>query len=144
MTWIDADIQDGFLRRRGWRGRWLTIYHHRYSGEKEKTMRFHRHPWKWSISIVLRGYLADLVYGKGEHPLFREAGDIQLYRSDDMHRLESTGYNTHTLFIGICRQQKHGRNATVKYREGYGHYSEDSGEIQPPELSTATHGNMLL
>ena len=59
MKRIDAVLQRGFMTRRGWRGRWLTVYHHSYNGAREKSERFHVHPWRWAISIIYRGAFTD-------------------------------------------------------------------------------------
>ena len=62
MTWIRSDIQDGFSLRRGWRGRYLTVYLHKYSGKVEATERLHGHPWKLAVSILLWGYMVEVIH----------------------------------------------------------------------------------
>ena len=42
MRAIDVRIQGRWLRRRGLRGRWITVYVHRYGGQ-ESTERLHSH-----------------------------------------------------------------------------------------------------
>ena len=60
MRMIDVRIQGSWLRRRGVRGRWITVYLHRYGGS-ESTERMHSHPWVLAFGIVLRGRLLEFV-----------------------------------------------------------------------------------
>ena len=118
---VSVDIQDGFLRRTGWLGRWLTIYRHRYSGSREVSGRDHNHPWRLAIAIVLSGGYDEMVNGKWKTRL---APSIHWYKNSDYHRLSSIAPNTLTLFIGLCRKQR--RRACYDEMTPYGaaHYTE--------------------
>ena len=132
MTYIESKIQDGYMTRRGWRGRWITIYRHDYGGKPEKSERFHIHPWKWSISIVIRGRLTDEINMTTKqvpscwNPVTynRLPKSIKVYHRRHEHRILSVGKNTMTIFIGLFRHKRSTRNADVKVKEGYCHYTE--------------------
>ena len=132
MTFISTRIQKGYLRRIGFRGRWLTVYWHRYGGRPEKSERFHQHPWEWVVSVVLRGYLWDATPVQPDPPFSRRMGSVAVYRRGQEHRIRSAGKGTMSLFVGWNRTQESIPNATVKCREGYCHYTELSGHIDEP------------
>ena len=121
MKRVKVDIQDGFLKRSGWMGRWLTVYRHRYSGAKEVSGREHCHPWKLVISVVLSGGYDEVVNGKTKTRL---APSAHIYRAGDWHRLMAVAPGTLTLFIGLRRVQEVSPcyNETTRY--GAAHYSE--------------------
>ena len=120
MTKIDNEIQNGYLRRSGWRGRIVTTYSHHYRGRQEVTERFHTHPWLLSISIVWRGqYIDDLVT---KSKLRRYS--IHFYTRSTLHRVNAAEKGTRSLFFGFFRSQKEKSNYTVKTSEGFCHYSE--------------------
>ena len=119
MTPITVSVQDGWLLRKGWRGRWLTAYLHRYNG-KESTERIHTHPWLLAFGIVLRGWIFEQI---GEKHLVRRPGSIRIYTRRTSHRIVQA--DAITLFVGLCRSQaKLDRAAEIKTREGYCHYTE--------------------
>ena len=128
MTYIESKIQDGYMTRRGWRGRWLTVYRHDYGGKPEKSERFHVHPWRWAISIVVKGFIHDSILSetgsRGRYPY-----SISVYRQSTSHRIIEADKKTVTLFIGIFRTQEPTHNADVKVKEGYCHYTELGGDI---------------
>ena len=130
MEYIESDIQDGFMLRRGFRGRWLTVYVHRYSGKSELSERLHCHPWWLSFGLVLRGwFVEEVVRGSGLGLLRRGRFSVGYYGRCDRHRIMSVGGGTVTLFVGLLRRQDEGENATESFREGFGHYSERSGKV---------------
>lgn len=130
MTFIDSVIQNGFMRRRGWRGRWVTAYVHLYGGRTEETERFHSHPWKWAVSIVVAGpgFREQWEEKRGDEEIVRERWrspfSIRVYASDDRHRIVHAEEGTRSLFIGLFRQQHESRCATISVPEGYCHYTE--------------------
>lgn len=122
MTFISKRIQEGFLHRRGFRGRWLTAYYHRYDGASEETERYHSHPWTLAVSIVLWGAFVDDVE-KGAMRV-RRPFSIALYRPSTRHRVLTPRSGTRSLFFGLCRQQNESRCATLRVPEGFAHYTE--------------------
>lgn len=135
MAFIDVDIQDGFLRRRGWRGKWLTVYWHRYGGMRERSERFHCHPWRFAVSVVFGGWLDDelLIYSteycQQAESRMRGPLSVSFYGSRDRHRIAASRSGTRTLFLGFGRRQSAGENATEEFPEGFGHYTERSGKV---------------
>ena len=124
MKYIDVDIQ-GFMRRRGFRGRWVTVYWHTYSGHMEKTERYHSHPWRRAISIILKGgFMDDRICYAGKDKFCRKAPSLSTYSWMDQHRIMWAEAGTVSLFIGINRNPFPSKNATEKTKEGYCHYSE--------------------
>ena len=123
MRYIDVNVQNGFLRRRGLRGRWLTVYFHRYGGA-EVTERLHSHPWRYCFGVVLWGKLRELVKDAqcASTLRVRGPGSFQGYRSGDMHRIiKGRGAS---LFLGFGRTQRLLPCATERVPEGFAHYSE--------------------
>lgn len=110
------------MRRRGLRGRWLTVYLHRYDGS-ESTERFHTHPWWLSFGIVLRGYLIEVVRPSNEVWRYRGVGSIGVYSKSTAHRIaKGDGLS---LFIGLMRTQSPiTRAAECLTKEGFCHYTE--------------------
>ena len=127
MRVVNVKVQDSWLHRRGIRGRWVTVYIHRYGGQ-EKTERFHSHPWMVAIGVLLRGNLLEVMGDKGSPPRRRGALSVGLYRRGTLHRIE--GGNAMTVFVGLLRSQTRiERTAEVRTAEGYCHYTE----IMPDE-----------
>ena len=126
MKRVKTNIQDGWLLRNGFMGRWLTVYSHTFSGADEVSERFHAHPWLLTISVVLRGgYCERLsVPGGFDKVKFRNAFNIHWYRSGVKHRIETMKPGTRTLFFGFGRTQKMAPYATEETPYGYAHYSE--------------------
>ena len=128
MRRIDNIIQNGFMRRRGFRGRWLTIYLHRYGGKAESTERFHAHPWRWAFGLVLSGRLVEDTGALGlSRRAVRRPLSLAKYRnlpgrSVDHHRVVSA--DGLTLFVGFLRHQDKCAGATAFTREGWAHYTE--------------------
>ena len=140
MTYIKNKIQDGYLLRKGWRGRFLTVYSHTYGKNPEKTGRSHKHPWWLAISVVWRGSLHDIIVGEDwniddrsvtpweEHR--ERAGrwfwpSITFYTRTTEHRVGiHTEPGTQSVFIGLFRIQDPAPNATVCTSEGFAHYTE--------------------
>ncbi len=58
MKKLYLSIQGGWLTRVGHRGRFLTVYRYWYWGG-ENTERFHSHPWRFSVGVVLRGWIEE-------------------------------------------------------------------------------------
>ena len=133
MKFISTHIQNGYLHRVGIRGRWLTVYWHRYGGRPEKSERFHQHPWRWVASVLLWGWFDDHEAGKSEPPWARKAPSLRIYPRRMRHRVLHTKPGTMSLFIGFDRTQESMPNATVKCPEGYCHYTELSGQIDEPQ-----------
>ena len=79
MRAIDVRIQGRWLRRRGLRGRWITVYVHRYGGQ-ESTERLHSHPWAVAFGVVLRGRLLEVVGVPGNSPRRRGFLSVGMYR----------------------------------------------------------------
>ena len=130
MTYINANIQDGFLRRRGFRGRFLTAYWHRYAGKEEVSGRSHAHPWRFSFGVVLSGgFEEEIVYFPKNRRKLRRFLSVSFYFPITFHRLLSVKKNTHTLFFGFFRHQSASPPAMVSCPEGYCHYSELYGDV---------------
>ena len=122
MRMIDVRIQGSWLRRRGVRGRWITVYLHRYGGS-ESTERMHSHPWVLAFGIVLRGRLLEFVGADGSTPRRRGFLSVGMYRQRTMHRIEDG--DALTVFVGLLRTQARiERAAEVSTAEGYCHYTE--------------------
>ena len=118
---VDVDIQEGFLRRAGWMGRWVTAYRHRYSGAAEKSGRDHNHPWALAVSIVLTGGYSEWVNCE---PKTRKAFSVHWYKNSDHHRLGRVSPGTLTVFVGLCRKQSVGPCYRTMTPYGAAHYSE--------------------
>ena len=121
MKRVRCDIQDGFLKRSGWLGRWITIYVHRYSGAKEVSGRSHNHPWRLAIAVVLSGGYDEIVDGEERTRL---SPSIHWYKNSDQHRLSAIAPGTLTLFIGLFRKQKAAPCYDRMTRYGAAHYTE--------------------
>ena len=127
MKAINVRIQGSWLHRRGLRGRWVTIYLHRYGGQ-ESTERLHSHPWVVAFGVVLRGTLLEFVAAEGSAPRRRGFLSLAIYRRSTMHRIEDG--DAVTFFMGLLRtQERIERAADVRTAEGYCHYTE----IMPDE-----------
>ena len=110
-----------FLHRKGFRGRWLTVYLHRYTGRLEETKRFHCHPWSLAISIVLKGGFMEFIPTQ-TRSIHRKAWSIDFYNRDYEHRVWcGKGLS---LFIGLNRIQHRDTNAESLTKEGGAHYTE--------------------
>ena len=127
MRAIDVRIQGSWLHRRGLRGRWITVYVHRYGG-KESTERPHSHPWAVAFGVVLRGRLLEVVGLEESFSRRRGFLSVGMYRRRTLHRVEDG--DAVTLFVGLMRTQTRiERAAEVRTAEGYCHYTE----IMPDE-----------
>ena len=127
MKAIDVRIQGSWLHRRGLRGRWVTVYVHRYGGQ-ESTERLHSHPWVLAFGVVLRGRLLEVVGGETSSPRRRGLLSVAIYRRGTLHRIEDG--DALTVFVGLLRTQvRIERAAEVRTAEGFCHYTE----IQPDE-----------
>ena len=124
-VWIDNRIQGGFMRRRGLRGKWLTVYVHTYGGKPEITERLHNHPWRLAVGITLWGWIQEVRRGRnGDKPFARKAPSFALYRRGDYHRVVAA--EGCSVFIGICRR-KFGApcyDRPMPKFQGWGHYTE--------------------
>ena len=130
MKYIDAKIQGNFLWRRGIRGKYLTSYLHIYGGDSERTERFHNHPWKYAVSIVLwKGFDDEHIIDDRITSHKRRMFSIKIYNSELRHRLANPKKGTISLFFGIMRTQHPMRGATIQTKEGYCHYTEFNGFI---------------
>ena len=128
MRAIDVRIQGSWLHRRGLRGRWITLYVHRYGG-KESTERLHSHPWAVAFGVVLSGRLLEVVGLEESRSRRRGFLSIGMYRRQTLHRVE--GGDAVTVFVGLMRTQTRiEQSAEVRTAEGYCHYTE----IMPGEL----------
>lgn len=122
MRVIDVKIQGSWLHRRGLRGRWITVYVHRYGGQ-ESTERLHSHPWLLAFGVVLRGRLLEVVGEEGGSPRRRGFLSLRLYWRGTLHRIEDG--NALTVFAGFLRTQKRiERAAEISTPEGFCHYTE--------------------
>ena len=127
MKAINVKIQGSWLHRRGVRGRWVTVYVHRYGGQ-ESTERPHSHPWVVAFGMVLRGNLLEVVGAEGRSPRRRGFLSLGMYRRGTLHRIEHG--DAVTVFVGLLRTQARiERAAEVRTSEGYCHYTE----IMPDE-----------
>ena len=122
MKMIDVKIQDTWLRRRGLRGRWVTVYLHRYGG-REGTERMHSHPWVLAFGVVVSGRLMEVVGTEGSAPRRRGFLSVGVYRKQTRHRIEDG--DAVTVFVGLHRTQvRIERAAEIRTAEGYCHYTE--------------------
>ena len=127
MRTVDVRIQGSWLHRRGLRGRWITVYVHRYGGQ-ESTERLHSHPWVMAFGVVLSGRLLEVVGTEGRPPRRRGFLSVGIYRRSTLHRIEDG--DAFTVFIGFLRTQNRiERAAEIRTAEGYCHYTE----IMPDE-----------
>ena len=127
MKHILSNIQNGYLIREGYRGRWITIYKHLYNGNPERTERYHSHPWKLAISFVIKGGFIDDIERRWKKR--RRRFSIAFYGPNLRHRLIYIKPGTKSIFIGFFRTQIPIKSADVACEEGYCHYSEMSGNI---------------
>ena len=118
------------MTRIGLRGRFITVYFHKYTNVFEKTERLHAHPFKLSISLHYRGWMREhrvwnkvrRVDGVFQRLFTREAPSVEIYRFTDQHRiLLGKG---RSIFVGLNRTQVESPNATVSTKQGFAHYSE--------------------
>ena len=117
--WIKNE--DSIMIRRGWRGKKLTVYLHRYNGKREQTGRYHDHPFRKAISIVLFGYIAEYIPREFCRDI-RTEFNVRVYSHGELHRvLKGSGWS---LFIGLDRVSSKMANATERVEQGYCHYSE--------------------
>ena len=122
MRIIDVRIQGSWLRRCGLRGRWITVYLHRYDGE-ESTERLHSHPWVLAFGVVLRGGLQEIVGAKRSSPRKRGFLSVGIYPKRTLHSIQ--GGDAVTVFFGLLRTQKPIKKAAeIRTAEGYCHYTE--------------------
>lgn len=122
MKRINRNIQEPWLHRRGFRGKWITIYFHRYKGS-ESTERFHSHPWALAIGIVLRGSLYETIENSDNQPRRRGLLSIGIYTKRTRHRIEKG--HADTIFFGLLRTQtKIVQAAPYRTRQGYCHHTE--------------------
>ena len=127
MRAVDVRIQGTWLHRRGLRGRWITVYVHRYGGQ-ESTERLHSHPWVLAFGVVLSGSLLEVIGTEDRPPRRRGFMSFGLYWRNTLHRIEDG--DALTVFIGLLRTQNRiERAAEVRTAEGYCHYTE----IMPDE-----------
>lgn len=123
MRWINNKIQGDFMHRRGLRGRWITIYLHKYGGKPEETERYHSHPWRWTFGLLLWGWMQEARGGLGAK--LRRAPSIAAYHRSDEHRvIAAKGWS---LFVGIGRSQEGHRCYGCHLMDtfsSFGHYTE--------------------
>ena len=126
------------MRRAGFRGRWITVYWHRYLGDGDKTERAHNHPWRLAISAVLCGRFTERGSRRGQarKDHVREAHSVKLYRRDYSHRIISAEPGTLTLFVGLLRDQDTSPCAMLMLREGACHYTEAGEPIAKRKART--------
>ena len=116
MRAIDVRIQGSWLRRRGLRGRWITVYVHRYGGQ-ESTERLHSRPWVVAFGVVLRGRLLEVGGAEGSSPRRRDFLSLGMYQRGTLHRIEDG--DAVTVFVGLLRTQARiERAAEVRTAEG--------------------------
>ena len=120
MRLINNVIQNGF-HRRGLRGGLLSIYIHHYDGYAESTGRYHRHPWRWALSIQLRGVMEDVPHGGATD--LRRGFSVRVYGKAHRHWVaRADGWS---LFIGICRNGHPTSNADCRTEDRlWAHYTE--------------------
>lgn len=122
MKAVDVMIQGSWLRRRGVRGRWITVYVHQYGG-RESTERLHSHPWAVAFGVVLRGRLIEVLGTEDCTPRRRGLLSLAMYRRETRHRIEQG--DAVTVFVGILRTQTPIEGAAeIRTAEGYCHYTE--------------------
>ena len=142
MQFIKTHIQGEYLYRVGFRGRWVTLYLHRYGGAQEKSERFHQHPWRWAISLLLRGWFDD--EREEENVIFRRwSPSLTVYPRGMRHRVRNAREGVISLFIGIDRTQWEMDGAMVKCLEGYCHYTELNGDVDNPQKPRGQHPHGL-
>ena len=132
MQFIKTHIQGNYLYRVGLRGRWVTLYLHRYGGAQEKSEHFHQHPWRWAISLLLKGRFDDEM--EEEAVICRRwAPSLSVYPRGMRHRVRNAKPGSLSLFIGIDRTQESMDGAKVQCLEGYCHYTELHGDVDYPQ-----------
>ena len=122
MRAVDIMIQGSWLRRRGLRGRWITIYVHQYGG-RESTERLHSHPWAVVFGVVLRRRLIEVLGTENCAPRRRGLLSLAMYRRETRHRIEEG--DAITVFVGVPRTQTPiERAAEIRTAEVHCHYTE--------------------
>ena len=117
MKAINVRIQGSWLHRRGLRGRWATVYVHRYGGQ-ESTERLHSHPWSFAFGVVFKGRLLEVVGEDVSPPQRRGLLSVGMYRRETLHRIEDG--DAVTVFVGLLRTQARiDRAAEIRTAEGY-------------------------
>lgn len=90
--WMPGKPRD----RRGW-----SLYlHHFHTPDADREL--HNHPWKWAVSLILRGGYSEAVQAKDKRfTLWRELapGSVNLLRAETFHRIASLHGDTWTLFL---------------------------------------------
>ena len=76
------------------RNKWFNIYLHKFEGP-DPGRHLHDHPW-WNISFILKGMYHETT---PERMYLRTAGDIIRRKATDLHRIDTIGGPTWTLFI---------------------------------------------
>lgn len=138
MKLINVRIQGAWLHRRGLRGRWLTVYMHRYGGQ-ESTERLHSHPWLVAFGVVLRGKLLEVMAAEDNAPRRRGVLSVGVYWRKTRHRIEDG--DAVTIFVGLFRTQVPiERAAEVRTAEGYCHYTEIVPDEPGFRPDFVTHG----
>ena len=126
MRTVNVKVQGNWLRRRGIRGRWVSVYIHQYGGQ-EVTERLHSHPWLLAFGVILKGGLTEIIgeEGKCRRRRFLSVG---MYSRKTQHRI--VGGDAVTIFVGLIRTQLPiERVAEIHTAQGYCHYTE----IMPDE-----------
>ena len=62
MKKLYLSIQGGWLTRVGHWRRYPTVYRH-WNWGGENAERFHSHPWRFSVGVVLRGWIEEKFPG---------------------------------------------------------------------------------
>lgn len=88
------------------------LLHHFHQGDGDRAL--HNHPWKWSLSIILKGSYTEERIAR-EHPLSsarrtvtRKVRWFNLLRDTDFHRVAELHGDVWTLFITGPRTQDWG------------------------------------
>ncbi len=110
LIWNVAIRDEGYLRRWGYKGKWVTIYVHRYAGG-DTGEQMHNHPWQWWASWVLRGRLTEqrLVWEHLHVTVIRDRWSwTGRLPGSAYHRIDAAAMGTLTLFVGWrrCRTWK--------------------------------------
>lgn len=122
MRWVNVKLQWHFMHRRGLRGRWLTVYLHKYGGS-EVTERFHTHPWRLAFGVILKGVMLERFRAAPHVAERRRPGSVRFYSRRTSHRIERA--EGLSIFVGLLRTQRPiERAAECPMPEGFGHYTE--------------------
>jgi hypothetical protein len=91
-----VDAQGLYLRQyRLFDWKWVCVRVH-YIAREDADRHLHDHPWAWAWSFILRGQYLEQ---RDEGMRWRRAGQTNILRSREYHRIRAVAPSTWTLFV---------------------------------------------